>query len=80
MPWTIEGSTQATVAPVVIKSGSGQNYTIDVYGDGIHNSPTEQGASAVHPRISGSETIPAGTVTYACKAGGVWHLMEATWL
>lgn len=79
MAWVVAGA-ENIVAPVVVQAGSGQYYSIDVYANGMEAPPTETGTQARHYRISDNETIPAGTTTFAVRAGGHWHLMEAVWL
>jgi hypothetical protein len=79
MAWVV-GGAENTVAPVIVRSGSGQWYRIDVYANGLDAPPSERGAQAQHPRLSGNDTLPANTVTFAVRAGGQWYLMESTWL
>ena len=76
-PPTISETTGGGI-PCEIVSGSGKNYSIKIYPQGL-SGPTQL-VAAQQLQISNEETIPPGTWAFASKSGVIYFIQVPVWL
>jgi hypothetical protein len=86
LPNTVQGPAggqeqqqpSASAFPGVVLSGSGNNYSMKVYPNGLGG--PSQTATVTQLQIDPSEAIPAGTWALVSFAGGNYSMQVTTWL
>lgn len=63
------GISTGNVLPAVIESGAGTIYTVTIYPNGRSDTTGAFSATATHPDLDSTETIPSGTPCQVMKLG-----------